>query len=123
LVFSTAVKLKNLLSITEKPLAKPTITIAMNPPKIVRPSTPSPSRPGMITSSVTRPKTIVKPTTTKEKRFPAEIPMMCGIGWAFIERKTNLNQRFATPFSLESSPTFMVVRSDSESVNNCLCEF
>jgi hypothetical protein len=24
---------------------------------------------------------------------------------------------------LESSPTFMVVRSDSESVNNCLCEF
>jgi len=48
---------------------------------------------------------------------------MCGIGCAFIERKTNLNQRFATPFSLEPSPTFMVVRSDSESVDNCLRKF
>ena len=90
---------------------------------MVRPSTPPSSKPGMITRSVTRPKTIVKPTTTKEKTFPAEIPIMCGIGCALIERKTNLNQNLATPFSLGTFQTFMVWRSDSESVNNCLCEF
>ena len=95
-VLAIASMLNHRRTMIDVPRTTPIPTTVATATRSDRRDTPPPSRPGTITSSVTRPTTTVKPTTARANTLAPMMAVAWASGWVRIDSRINRQPRLKT---------------------------